>query len=272
MDLIFEAFSIGFSDYIIKLSMPKDIFVSRFFGPEGNSLEYSHIALDDDKAVGVILGGIKNYEGLKTLRCGTLAVHPDYRGKGVSQKLMELHREVATENNCTQMFLEVIVGNDRAINFYKRLSYEKVYDLKYFTLDNLSTLRSCNYPHINIKKLSFVDINSIVKETKDYHINWQSDIDYLEKLENSLYYGAYVEDKLVGYLCGTSLGKINLLWVTKNHRFNGIGLSLVGEFTKEISGEKVFITIPNNNLIEGFVRHIGFKQDAISQYEMYHTL
>lgn len=272
MDLIFEAFSIGFSDYIIKLSMPKDIFVSRFFGPEGNSLEYSHIALDDDKAVGVILGGVKNYEGLKTLRCGTLAVHPDYRGKGVSQKLMELHRQVAVENNCTQMFLEVIVGNDRAINFYKRLSYEKVYDLKYFTLDNLSTLRSCNYPHINIKKLSFVDINSIVKETKDYHINWQSDIDYLEKLENSLYYGAYVEDKLVGYLCGSSLGKINLLWVTKNHRFNGIGLSLIVEFTKEISGEKLFITIPNNNLIEGFVRHIGFKQDAISQYEMYLVL
>ena len=50
------------------------------------------------------------------MRCGTLAVHPNYRGVGVSQKLFELHKE-ALQNECKQLFLEVIVGNDRAIRF-----------------------------------------------------------------------------------------------------------------------------------------------------------
>lgn len=269
MDLIFDAFTIGFSDYIIKLSMPKDIFFNRFFGPEGNSLDYSHIAFDGDKAIGVILGGIKNYEGIKTMRCGTLAVHPKYRGQGISQKLMELHKEVASKNNCKQLFLEVIVGNDRAVKFYNNLSYEKVYDLKYFSLEDLSTLRNYNNPHMHIKKINFVDFKNAVGETKDYHINWQSDIDYVETLENSLYYGAYVGETLVGYLCGNTTGKINILWVNKNARNKGFALGLLSTFSKEVDVSKLSITVPNNHLMEGFIRHIGFKKDSISQYEMY---
>ena len=52
---------------------------------EGNSLEHSFLSLDGDKPVGVILGGIKIYESIKTMRCGTLAIHPKYRGIGVSK-------------------------------------------------------------------------------------------------------------------------------------------------------------------------------------------
>src|SRR5690554_4477018 len=140
-DVIFQAFQIGFSDYIIKFDMPKDFFMKRFFGPEGNSLEYSVIALDGDKPVGLNLGGIKIYEGIKTLRCGALCIHPDYRGTEVGKKLFELHKEIAMENDCKQMFLEVIVGNDRAINFYKKKGYAKVYDIVYYSHNNPSEIK-----------------------------------------------------------------------------------------------------------------------------------
>ena len=86
IDLVYEAFKDGFSDYIIKMEISKEDFIQRFLGPEGNSLKHSFLALDDDKSVGVILGGIKDYENIKTMRCGTLAVHPNYRVVGVSQK------------------------------------------------------------------------------------------------------------------------------------------------------------------------------------------
>lgn len=134
IDLVYEAFKDGFSDYIIKMEVSIEDFIKRFFGPEGNSLKHSFLALDGNKSVGVILGGIKDYEKIKTMRCGTLAVHPNYRGIGVSQKLFELHKEEALQNECKQLFLEVIVGNDRAIHFYTKLGYEKVYDLSYLSL------------------------------------------------------------------------------------------------------------------------------------------
>ena len=78
-------------------------------------LEHSFLALDGDKSVGVILGGKKDYESIKTMRCGTLAVHPNYRGIGVSQKLFELHKEEAVQHGCKQLFSSQ--GNDRAIHF-----------------------------------------------------------------------------------------------------------------------------------------------------------
>ncbi len=36
---VYNAFQVGFSDYIIKAEISKDDFVKRFFGPEGNQLE-----------------------------------------------------------------------------------------------------------------------------------------------------------------------------------------------------------------------------------------
>ena len=75
IDLVYEAFKVGFSDYIIKMEVSKG-FYTTFLGPEGNLLEHSFLALEEGKPVGVILGGIKDYESIKTMRCGTLAVHP----------------------------------------------------------------------------------------------------------------------------------------------------------------------------------------------------
>ena len=50
-------------------------FYTTFLG-QGNLLEHSFLALEEGKPAGVILGGIKDYESIKTMRCGTLAVHP----------------------------------------------------------------------------------------------------------------------------------------------------------------------------------------------------
>ncbi|MEW8955828.1 GNAT family N-acetyltransferase [Clostridium sp.] len=124
-DLIYEAFTIGFSDYIVKFNMAKEAFFNHFFGAEGNSKEHSFIALDNNKPIGVIFGGINIYEGIKTMRCGTLAVIPEYRGKEVSQELFKLHKNEGLNNNCTQLFLEVITENYRAVRFYESLGYEK---------------------------------------------------------------------------------------------------------------------------------------------------
>lgn len=272
INLIYEAFQIGFSDYVIKIDMTKEMFVERFFGPEGNSLEHSFVALDENKAVGVILGGIKVYEGINTIRCGTLAVHPEYRGKGISNKLFELHKKEGIEKNCKQFFLEVLKGNDRAINFYKKRGYEKVYDLSYYTLDDLSKIENYEIRNINIAEIDLNELEKVVKKSRDIHINWQNDIDYIKKSQGMIYYGAYCEEKIIGAICINIKGKISFLWVDRAFRGQKIGLSLINTVCKELKLSKLTISSPNNSLLGGFLRHIGFKKDNISQYEMYLTL
>ncbi|EOO20246.1 MULTISPECIES: GNAT family N-acetyltransferase [Bacillus] len=268
IDLVYEAFKDGFSDYIIKMEVSKEEFIKRFFGPEGNSLEHSFLALDGDKSVGVILGGIKVYESIKTMRCGTLAIHPNYRGVGISQKLFELHKEEAIQNGCKQLSLEVIVGNDRAIHFYNKLGYEKVYDLSYYNLNDLTKIMNKDCKGIGVKQLEFPTFKVEIQKWLNFHINWQNDIDYIEKTNNT-FYGAYIDNRLKGSVCVNEQGKISFIFVDKDYRNSSIGTKLLQVAIKELKLTSLTIGFPNNSLLEGFLKKCGFEKNSLSQYEMY---
>ncbi|HEY8422592.1 MAG TPA: GNAT family N-acetyltransferase [Thermoclostridium sp.] len=271
-DALFEAFQTGFSDYIIRIEMTKDLFIKHFFGPEGNRPEYSFIAFDDNLPVGLVLGGIKVYEGIKTLRCGALCVHPDYRGTEVSRELFNLHREIALENHCRQMFLEVIVGNDRAINFYRKKGYEKVYDLVYYSHNNPAEINAPLPNDVTIKRMDLDGLIKLSEETRDIHINWQNDFDYISHMNDLVHYGVYKGVSLIGGLSIHPKGRINFLWIEPMFRNTGVGKGLISRAVKELNPGRLTISFPNNAALLGFVRHLNFTKDPISQYEMYFTL
>lgn len=268
IDLVYEAFKDGFSDYIIKMEVSKEDFIKRFFGAEGNSLEHSFLSLEGDKPVGVILGGIKVYENIKTMRRGTLAVHPEFRGIGVSQKLFELHKEEALQNECKQLFLEVIVGNDRAIRFYNKLGYEKVYDLSYYNLKDMTKIMLKECKGIEVKQLEFAAFKVEIQKWLHFHINWQNDMNYIEKT-NHTFYGAYVDNDLKGSICINEQGKISFIFIDKEYRNRGIGSKLLQVARDELNLESLLISFPNNSLLEGFVKKTGFEKNSLAQYEMY---
>ncbi|EJQ44576.1 hypothetical protein IEE_02766 [Bacillus cereus BAG5X1-1] len=268
IDLVYEAFKDGFSDYIIKMEVSKEDFIKRFFGPEGNMLEHSFLALDGNQSVGVILGGIKVYESIKTMRCGTLAVHPDYRGIGVSQKLFGLHKEEGIQNGCKQLFLEVIVGNDRAIHFYNKFGYEKVYELSYYNLNDVTKIINKDFKDIEVKQIEFQPFKFGIQKWLNFHINWQNDMDYIEKTNNT-FYGAYVDNDLKGSICVNEQGKISFIFVDKDYRNIGIATQLLQVASKELKLSRLSIGFPNNSLLEGFLKKCGFEKNALEQYEMY---
>ncbi len=271
-DSIYKAFQVGFSDYIIKIEMAKELFLKRFFDIESNQLAHSFIAFDHDAPIGLILGGVKVYEGIKTLRCGTLCVHPDYRGKSISKALFELHRRTAETNHCKQMFLEVIESNDRAINFYKGFGYETVYNLHYYTYQaHQDTSKELQQPR-RVQRISFEAITALIKELKDVHINWQNDLDYMEKIEELVHYGVYSELELIGALSIEMNGNIHCIYTIPSERHKGIARAMIQQALKELSLNKLRISFPNNANLAGFVKHINFKKDEIAQYEMYLTL
>lgn len=272
MDAIFKAFQIGFSDYIIKKEITKDFFEKHFFGPEGNRLEHSFIAFDGEKPVGVILGGMKRYEGIKTLRCGALCVNPDYRGTEVSKNLFGMHKQDAIENQCKQLILEVIVGNDRAIRFYEKMGYKKIYDLSYYSHDEPIALKGSLLNSIDFIQEDISILKELRSQIQDIHINWQNDFDYIEKLEDQVHYGVYREGSLMGALTIHTKGKISFLWVHPELRNNGIAKCIIAHAVKELGIERVTISISSNANLKGFLKHLQFTKDTISQYEMYLTL
>lgn len=204
-----------------------------------------------------------------------MCVHPDYRGKGISKKLFELHRQIAIDNHCKQLFLEVIEGNDRAINFYKNMGYKKVYDLSYYTYEGNMEVDEHIFRALDIRRISFDLIKILYHRLKDVHINWQNDFDYMERLDRLVCYGVYASSELIGALCvrpSGDKGNIHFIWVRPSKRHRRIAKSMLKKAIMDLGLNSLNISFPNNASLNGFVEYNGFKRLNISQYEMYLTL
>ncbi|SKC65999.1 GNAT family N-acetyltransferase [Maledivibacter halophilus] len=269
---IFKAFTDGFSDYMIQVKMDEASFIDRFFGPEGNDRKLSYIAFREDKAVGVILGGIKIGENFKTLRCGGMAVIPMERGTGLAKRLMKLHEKAAIEIGCRQLFLEVINGNDRAIKFYKKMGYEKVYDLTYRTweLEGKNPLKmDKNSLQNKIELLTYDDIHALRKI--DYsHLPWQGEFPYF-KLVPCHFYGIKDNEKIVAGVAATS-NRVFYLWVHPEKRNKGYAKALLNKVIIDLKPDALRITYSNNSQIHTFANHYKMTSEPISQLEMYKWL
>lgn len=279
-DLVFKAFTDGFSDYPIKLAMTLEQFENRFFGPEGNCKAYSHVAIDDDKPIGVVLGGIRHWDGMKTLRCGTLCLHPDYRGQGIAQALFERHKQVAIDEKCDRMSLEVLKMNERAIHFYEKLGYFKGYDLKYYNLPLVTgegqvlPQPQFNTPENTADALVFTPVGFPTLETArqslvGVHIHWQGETAYYKEASGDYHYQMTMQGHTIGWLSFSPTGKLNLLWIAPSERLKGYGKAAVEKAAVVSGAKQLSATLVNNGLLEGFLRKMNFQKDTIEQFEMF---
>lgn len=269
MEHIFQAFSLGFSDYSIRLTTVQDDFAARFFGPEGNTRNHSFLAMDENQPIGLILGGVRQFDGYKTMRCGTLCVAPAYRGQGISNKLLELHKQTAISAGCQQLWLEVIKDNHRAVKLYKKQGYQPRYTLKYYNGTLPSAPPAALSSSYILKEVTFDDVAAFRKTLTDCHIHWQSDTPYYATSTQEAFLGIYeVNQTCLGMVSMSAQGKINFLWVDPKHRNQGLGCALLHRAAEIQKIEKVYICLSDNDSLEGFIQKIGLSKDPIEQYEM----
>lgn len=269
MNEVYSAFSIGFSDYMIKLNSTQEDFEKRFFGPEGNQLKQSFIALDEGVPVGLVLGGIRDFRGKKTLRCGTLCIAPEYRGKGIAEELMRLHFQVGVIEKCEEYFLEVIKGNDRAVNFYHKLGYLPSGSLRYY--QKVITAHVSNDPLLGItfREIDFETFEVLRRQNSEVHVNWQNEIDAFRGSERHRYYAAVdVNQTMLGALAISIGGKIEMIFVDGLSRRKGVGSWLISEASEKLGLEKLYACVPDLPGYEQFLVHMGFIKDPLEQFEM----
>jgi GNAT superfamily N-acetyltransferase len=266
---IYDAFQLGFSDYFVPLSASETEFEEHFFGPEGNMLEYSFIAFCDTHPIGLLLGGIRIFDTIKTMRCGALCLAPDLRGKGISEELFLLHKAAAVNAGCKQLFLEVIKENHRAVRFYAKTGYLEAVILKYYKTPVDLIAAPEKIPPYKVTAVGISVIKSFREKLMACHINWQSDIPYYEDSKSDICLGAYDDYQLIGLIAMNAKGKINFLWVEPSYRLKGLGHYLLYQAAGQSEVKNITVCIPGNALLEGFFRKLGFEKDKIEQYEMY---
>ena len=57
-----------------------------------------------------------------------IAVHADYRRKSVAKQILGHILEVAAENGCEEILLEVRASNQQAISFYRGFGFEELHE------------------------------------------------------------------------------------------------------------------------------------------------
>ena len=266
-DLV-TVFNTGFSDYVIQLKMTEEILNSRFLNIEQNQLENSFIAYDDQKPVGLILGGYKIYEGIKTLRCGTLCVDPNYRKLGVATKLYELHKQLAIEKGCQRLYLEVIQENDKAIRFYLKHGYSIINDLEYYSHLNPQILNSSIPNEVMIQESNLEHLEIFHQNNIKTHLNWQNDFDYMRFFSQLKHYKLMIKEAVIGLISILPQGKIFYVWIEPKYHKLGYGKSLLAYVVNQFSLTKLSISFPKDIDMISFLTHVGFTKDSISQYEM----
>ena len=90
-----------------------------------------YLAIEDNKVVGAIIGGIRPYEpydylDYKCPKAGEvieLIVSKDIRSKGIGHKLMDKLESYFKDKGCEYIGIDVFAYNKNAINFYAREGY-----------------------------------------------------------------------------------------------------------------------------------------------------
>lgn len=266
--LVYEGFQAGFADYMIQIEMDEEFFVEHFFGPEGNQREFSFLALEGEKPVGVILSGIKTNEAFKTLRCGGMALIPSHRGSGLAMDLMQLHEQTAREQGCRQLALEVIKGNDRAIHFYQKMGYEIVTHMQYREWHPKEEAGSWEVSAELQARVEAVDLEAIKKlrETELTRLPWQGSFPYFEGFPTKSY-GIRVLDRLVAGLVATPR-RLLYIWVDPAFRNRGFAKAMLNCMVEELQPEVMRVSYLNNVSFHTFANHLGMGLDEISQWEM----
>ncbi|WP_439115370.1 GNAT family N-acetyltransferase [Hydrogenophaga sp.] len=86
---------------------------------------YTVLAFDGDLPVGLV----NCIEGFSTFACKPLvnvhdvAVLASHRGRGVAAQMLALAEQVAQARGAVKMTLEVLSGNEPAVNLYRRIGY-----------------------------------------------------------------------------------------------------------------------------------------------------
>ena len=269
--LVYKAFLIGFSDYSVPMKLGIDQFFERFFSLEGNALQDSFIALNQDEPVGVIFGGIRRFDGYRNLRCGTLCVSPTLRGSGVGGELFRLFLQNGRERNCERLSLEVLTDNVRALRFYEKRRYRIGNKLIYFRSAPDSSLSEPSSGQ-SLFCLPEVDLSvgrAFREEIPSCHIHWQNEAESFSADKTARCFAAYDHERLVGAVVVSGSGKIYFLRVLEGYRRRGVARALLARSVERIRLDRLNISMPDTVEISPFLESLGFTKEPVEQYEMF---
>ena len=86
---------------------------------------FSLLCYQQDRAVGLAncFMGFSTFKCYPLLNIHDIAVLADFRGRGISQRLLDKIEDIARQRDCCKITLEVLQGNEVAQNAYRKFGF-----------------------------------------------------------------------------------------------------------------------------------------------------
>ncbi|MDP4161718.1 MAG: GNAT family N-acetyltransferase [Bacillota bacterium] len=173
LEEIVTAWNKGFEGYFVKIEMTAETLMGRIIS-EGLSLSQSIVAVVDEKPVGIVLNGFRMVNGKKVSWNGGTGVAVEYRGKGISNRLMEEILKIYLEEGVETATLEAIKANEKAIRLYEKYGYSVVGEVGFLSgTPELFDVRGSNIVSKVIRPEQFEGV-SFYNPSIPWQCQWQS--------------------------------------------------------------------------------------------------
>lgn len=204
---IFEAFSLGFSDYVVPFQPSIDA-LQEMLTRRGFVASLSVGAFDGEQLVGITLNGV---DGNRAYDSGT-AVIPTHRRRGLSSRMMQLSFSLLAPRT---YILEVLQQNSPAVALYESLGFAHTRPFQVWSFTAQSPTR--------FTELANADLD-VIRSWCDVEPSWQNDVPSLRRARDS-----YV---VLGTLDAAAVlfprtGDLPLLAVAPHARKQGLGRQLL---------------------------------------------
>ena len=219
----------AFSQYFVKINFTPDMLKSKFL-EEDFSPKYSIGAFDGENLVGAILHGYRMIDGQKWVYNMGTGVRLSYRGQQLTKKMYLYAIPNLKQHGISNMKLEVIQGNERAIKVYKDVGFEEHCSYACFKSDEESRTvdNSLIIENQSIRKIESID-NIAINSLFDVEPSWSNNLTAIQNNRATLRnIGYHLNEKLIGYAClNPSSGRIKTIGVHPDYRRKGIGKQIL---------------------------------------------
>lgn len=272
IETIHEAFVEAFSDYSVPMDLPlerfKEMMRLRDLEPE-----YSLGAFDDDRLVSFIICGFRTQKGEGICYDGGTGTLPDYRRKGLGNRLLSELIPFLKERGVARFVLEVMTDNTPAIDLYQKHGFESMRRMACVECQktDLAPTSISSYT-VTDDPAHFVGLDPAPFMT--FEPSWQNEkVSVMNGLSAFSYVALWDNSVPVAYgLIHKTRGDMPQLGVLESHAGKGLELQLLNELKKRTSSERMYaLNVEEKGYMLEQMQAAGFTT-FVTQFEMKKTI
>lgn len=272
---VYQAFRQAFSDYQVPVDMPYEAFEMRL-KRNGYRPGVSVGAFAHGELTGIVLNGVRDWDGEKTIYDLGTGVIPAFRKRGITRNMLSMVETICRDHGIGRYQLEVIQDNTAAVSLYKKQGFQVMRSLNCYMTERNE--RKPDGKPDESRQWQIVPSGALtpeqwecVKGFWDYAPSWQNSMDSVCAIEDSFAcILAERSGKLIGYgMINKANGDIAQLAVKPEYRRLGAATDIMQHLQEQTGSPEIkMINVDERDkALNRFLKQSGFRVFA-KQYEM----